>query len=172
MSFRKESSGLLTTKLQVGSAVLVITALLGTGIVYAAPQVKDSLQSWYQASFQRAVQGIEQNVIKNSDTRIRKAAEQVQAMQIEAAGSMFAKLQKSWIDRIESEQARRLGSYNRQMNEASDELIGTSQRPGKIQSKFSDYTDRVIKQTDESLELAADELMGSLIQQNSDSISN
>lgn len=152
-------------KLKVGTAVLVcVAALVGSGLVYAAPQAGETVRSWYK-------QGL-----KESASLILQRAEQSDRAQLKATDKQIGQTQQSGVLAVERQESGQLklvnsqvegrtNSYISQLKEAEDELIGVGGKPGTIAERFAEYTNDSIKRAHDNMELEAGELLDSMTQE-------
>ncbi|ANS76630.1 hypothetical protein AWM70_20295 [Paenibacillus yonginensis] len=149
-------------KLQTLGAAGLLTVVMTAGIAYAAPQAGDSLQSWYQTSYKQAVQRIELKLVKSFPDKLGQAAIQTVKAEKEAGISQIRDWQRQWLSAFNSEFDQRRESYNREIDEAQSELLGSQGQDGIVRQQFADYTAQAKQQADEQLELEAGDLLDGL----------
>ncbi|WP_138495653.1 hypothetical protein [Paenibacillus pinistramenti] len=152
----------MLTKLQCAGAALMLTAALTTGIAYASPKAGDSLQTWYQKSYNQAVKVIAQKQLKQGETKLDQTAQQVSAAGQRDGRSELLDYQRQRLDQIRGKLNQQKEAYSRQVDAARAELLG---RNGAVSRQFANYTGQVTGQLDEQLELEAGSVLDSLLEQ-------
>lgn len=152
-------------KLKVGTAVLVCTAaLVGSGLVYAAPQAGDTVRSWYKEGLKESASLILQRAEQNGRAQLKATDRQIGQTQqsgvlaVERQGSGQLKLVNSQVE-------GRTNSYISQLEEAKDELIGADGETGTIAKQFAEYTTDSIQRAHDNMELEAGKLLDSMTQE-------
>lgn len=164
-SGQKGAERLRSIKLKTGIAVLAsVCTLAGSGLVYAAPGVRDALESWYNESFFASTYQIQQGTI-NLEAAKLKAVNQQMSKTRQSGVSEIVSYEQEQSDGVNKRVQDRLHSYISQVGEASAIIAGQNGESGEIAGQFGDYMTKSTEQADQDLEQAAGELLDSMLQE-------